>query len=309
MLTVEEFQNLAMAEVAQLVRASGPKVCVFIINGTRRWFMIEHARPGQTFASAYFEATSRQLVAICRMLFDHGLDTLLLPAFNPHLMARSDSYFKMMGEALPQLTDHPRFLDFYETYGVRVRFYGDYAQCLAGTPYTHLVDQFDQMAERTRAYNERRLFLGVCAHDATDTLAELAIRYYEEHGRPPDKRALVEMYYGEYVPPANLFISSGKLHASDMPLVSSGREQLYFTVAPAFYLDQAQLRAILYDYLFARSTRRAGYEAMQAEDWATLGRFYRANQGKTLGVGARQRAWGMWYPLPQVILPVGFETE
>ena len=39
------FHTLPRPEVARLVRAAGPKVCVFPINGTRRWFMLEHAPP------------------------------------------------------------------------------------------------------------------------------------------------------------------------------------------------------------------------------------------------------------------------
>ena len=36
------FQSLPTEKIAQLVRANGQKVCVFPINGTRRWFMLEH---------------------------------------------------------------------------------------------------------------------------------------------------------------------------------------------------------------------------------------------------------------------------
>jgi len=34
--------------------------------------------------------------------------------------------------------------------------------------------------------------------------------------------------------------------------------------------------------------------------------FYRANQGKTCGVGARRTPGGYWYPLPQVEIPYEF---
>ncbi len=298
----DSFMNLETAEIAQIVHDQGPEVCVFIINGTRRWFMLEHAPSQDNFAAAYFEATSKRLVELSQLLFDHGLNTLLLPAFNPHLMARGSRYLKMMGQILPQLTSHPRFLDFYRSYGVRVRFYGDHRQCLADTPYAHMSQQFDHLTDQTLAHDKHRLFFGICAHDASETLAALAIAYYQVHSRAPDKRSLVEMYYGEYIPPANIFISSGKPHASDMPLMTAGREQLYFSVAPAFYMDQSQLRAILYDYLYARTAKRADYESLQAEDWAKLRQFFQANQGKTLGVGAKKKEWGMWHPVPQVTM-------
>ncbi|WP_420628840.1 hypothetical protein [Candidatus Leptofilum sp.] len=305
----DTFLNLEMAEVAQIVQSRGLRVCAFIFNGTRRWFILEHAQPEEDFALAYLEATSKRLVELSQLLFDHGIQTLLLPAFNPQLMARGERYVKMMGEGLSQLTSHPRFLDFYEAYDVRVRFYGEHRQCLANTPYAHLSEQFDQVTARTLAHTKHQLLFGICAHDATETLAALAVRYYQEHGKIPDKQALVEMYYGEYIPPANLFIGSGKLHASDMPLMTVGKEQLYFCVAPAFYLDQVQLRTIFYDYLYARTAKRVNYEALQPEDWMALRQFFQANQGKTLGVGARNKEWDMWHPTPQVTLPEGFLEE
>ena len=301
----DTFLNLETAEIAKIVQTEGPQVCAFIFNGTRRWFMLEHAQPEEDFALAYLEATTKRLVELCQLLFDHGINTLLLPTFNPHLMARGERYLKMMGEGISQLTNHPLFLNFYEAYQVRVRFYGDHRQCLAETPYAHLSEQFDEITGQTLTHNKHRLFFGVCAHDATDTLAALAVHYYQKHGQIPNKEALVEMYYGEYIPPAGLFISSGKLHASDMPLMTSGQEQLYFTVAPSFYLEQSQLRAIFYDYLFARTAKRVDYETLQPEDWATLRQFFKANLGKTLGVGVRNHEWDMWYPVPQVTLPEG----
>ena len=305
-MDIQTFQNLPTTAISQIVETQGPEVCVFIVNGTRRWFMLEHAPSPDNFAAAYFEATSKRLVELCQLLFDHGLKTLLLPAFNPHLMARGSHYLKMMGEALPQLTSHPRFLDLYRSYEVRVRFYGDHRQCLADTPYAHMSQKFDNLTAQTLAHDKHHLFFGVCAHDASETLAALAIAYYQVHGQTPDKRTLVEMYYGEYIPPANIFISSGKPHASDMPLMTAGKEQLYFSVAPAFYMDQSQLRAILYDYLYTRTVKRSDYEALQSEDWAKLREFFQANLGKTLGVGAKKKAWDMWHPLPQVTIPDEF---
>jgi len=64
MIPFESFLQLPTDEVAALVRATGRKVCVFPVNGTRRWFMLEHSEKiGDDFFEAY-----RQLRAI---LYDH----------------------------------------------------------------------------------------------------------------------------------------------------------------------------------------------------------------------------------------------
>ena len=154
---------------------------------------------------------------------------------------------------------------------------------------------------QTRSYDRYRLFFGVCAHDATETMARLAIQYHSQHGCVPDKRSLVEMYYGEYVEPVDLFVGFDKLCVFDMPLVATGNTDLYFTVSPSPYLSERQLRDILYDHLYSRRDGEPNYVAMGPDDWTWMKGFYTANLDRTLGVGMKQGR--TWYPLLQVELP------
>jgi tuberculosinol/isotuberculosinol synthase len=119
----------------------------------------------------------------------------------------------------------------------------------------------------------------------------------------PDKRTLVELYYGEYVERADLFIGFDRFTVFDMPLIATGEEDLYFTVCPSLYLSEGQLRGILYDHVYARRGGEPDYSAMSAQDWAYMREFYRANMARTMGVGVKQEPSGIWYPLPQVEMP------
>ncbi len=304
-MTLREFESLPTAEIARLVRQAGPKVCVFPINGTRRWFMLEYPpQEGEDFVQKYLDLAMQHHIETYKLFFDHGVDTLLTPVFGPDLLERGEAYLAMAAEGLERLATHPAFLRFYDEYRVRVRFYGDYRNYFGPTPYAYLADRFDAVTERTLAHDRYRLFFGVFANDATETVAELSVRYYQEQGRIPDRRTLVTLYYGEYVEPVDLFIGFDKFAAFDMPLLALGEEDLYFTVCPSLYITARQLRAILYDHLYARRGE-PDYEAMTAEDWAWMGEFYRLNRERTLGLGMRQGQAGIWYPLPQVQLPTG----
>lgn len=306
-MNAETFQNLPRTEIARLVRLNGPRVCVFPVNGTRRWFILEHQPQGQTdLMAAYVDVMERRQIELCQLFFDHGVHTLLMPIFGPDLFERGEGYMQMMAEGLTRLASHPDFVSFYQAYGVRVRFYGDYRKYLDQTAYQYLMDLFEQVTAQTASHDRHRLFFGICAHDASESVAELAISYHTRHGRTPDKRTLVEMYYGEYVPGVDLFIGFDKFSTFDMPLVATGNEDLYFTVSPSPYLTERQLRDILYDHLYARPGGEADYLDLAPEDWALMRGFYHANLGKTLGVGARQKRGCYWYPLPAVHLPDGF---
>jgi tuberculosinol/isotuberculosinol synthase len=300
-MDAETFYDLPRAELARLVRAAGLKVLVLPVNGTRRWFMLEH--PGDTGRDMsrrfeeYRDITLRKYVELFKLVFDQGIQTLLTPEFGAELLSRGETYARLATAGLASLATYPAFLEFYDAYQVRVRFYGDYRRIFGQTPYAYLIDLFDGVTQRTLSYDRHRLFYGICANDATETVAELAVQYFARQNRAPDRRTIVKLYYGEFVDPVDLFIGFDKFSAFDMPLLALGTEDLYFTVAPSLYMTERQLREILYDHLYTR--RLDG-----SENWRAMEAFYRKNAGRTLGVG-RQRE-GFWYPAPQVDLPPGF---
>jgi hypothetical protein len=296
MMNRETFQSLSRDKVAQLVREAGSKVCVFPPKGTRRWFMLEYpAVSREGFAAVYLDVALKRSIELYQLIFAHGVHTLLVPLFDKLLMERGEAYMQMAVDALTRLATHADFLDFYEAYKVRVRFYGHHREFLGSTPYAYLSDLFDQVTAQTLAHDQNRLFFGVCPHNTVEATAALVARYYGEHGRVPDRRTLVERYYGEYVAPVDLFIGFGKLRTFGAPLLTTGREDLYFTVSPSLYLTERQLRDILYDHLYARIRTKAD---LQPDDWALMRDFYQANVGRTLGIG--QQNGSVWRPLPQV---------
>jgi tuberculosinol/isotuberculosinol synthase len=279
-------------------------VCAFPINGTRRWFLLGHGAAGsEDWLQAYMEAAGRRHVELYGLLFDHGVRTLLTPIFGPDLLERGDDYTRVFIDGLARLATHPDFVDFYDERRVRVRFYGDYRQFFRPTPHAYLSELFDEAMGRTERHTGYRLFFGVCAHDPAETIVQMAVDYYAQHGCVPDKRKLVELYYGGVVGGVDFFIGFDKFCVFDIPLLVTGSEDLYFTVCPSPYLNERQLRGILYDHLYSRSRGEPEYEAMTTEDWDVMKQFYEANQGQTLGVGARRGE--VWYPLAQVRLPEG----
>lgn len=300
------FLDLPVEEVARLVHAAGTRVAVFPINGTRRWFMIEHRDDAEAgFSSTYLHVIVQRHVDLYRQFFDCGIDTLLTPAFGPDLVERGETYMEMVAEGLTHLATHPVFLGFFEEYQVRVRFYGEYERFFRGTRHAHLLDTFREVMARTADNDRFRLLFGICAGDATESIATLAVRYYREHGLVPDRDTLVELYYGEQIAPVSLFIGFDKPCVFDMPIIATGNEDLYFTVSPSFYLTERHLRMILYDHLYSRRNE-PDYGAMTCDDWDMMRDYYQVNRERTLGVGVRHEPSDFWYPLPQVELPTRF---
>ena len=296
MISFEHFLQLPTNEIAALVRANGQKLCVFPVNGTRRWFMLEHAESiREDFFEAYMDRSIQNHVHLCAMLFDHGIDILLAPVFGRELMRRGDEYTQRVGvDGLVRTATDPTYRRFFEEYNVRVRFYGDYRDVLTGTPYEYALNAMYDVMEKTKHHKDFRLFFGVFADEVTETISRLSVEHYLAQGSIPDKQTLIRRYYGEELPPVDLFIGFDKFSAFDMPLLSTGEEDLYFSFSPSPYMTQHQLRAILYDHLYVRSTPEPDYTQMSPHELSWLRDYYRKNQDHAFGVG--QLKYNLWIP-------------
>lgn len=296
MIPFERFLQLPTEEVSKLVQAAGHKVCVFPVNGTRRWFMLEHGEKiGNDFFGAYMDESIKNHVDLCAMLFDHGVQTILAPVFGRELMHRGDEYTKRVGmDGLVRTATDKCYRDFFEKYNVRVRFYGDYRDVLTGTPYEYALKSMYELTEATKHNKTVNLYFGVFADEVTETIARLSVEHYLAQGSIPDKETLVRKYYGEDLPPVSLFIGFDKFSVFDMPLLSTGAEDLYFAVSPSPYMTEHQLRAILYDHMYVRPMPEPDYTKLSNEELDWLREYYRRNKDYVFGVGKLK--FNLWFP-------------
>lgn len=296
MIPLEDFLQLSDQKIAALVRASGPKVCVFPVNGTRRWFLLEHAdQVRDDFFEAYMNVSIQNHVELCAMLFDHGIDIILAPVFGRELMRRGDEYTQRVGiDGLVRTSTDQQYRQFFQKYDVRVYFYGDYRDILSGTPYEYALSSMYEAAEATKDNKSFRLFFGVFADEATETISRLSVEHYLAQGSIPDKQTLIRKYYGEELPPVSLFIGFDKFSVFDMPLLGTGAEDLYFSLSPSPYMTQYQLRAILYDHLYIRPTPEPDYTKLAKDELDWLREYYRRNKDHAFGVGKLK--FDLWIP-------------
>ncbi|HEX2996314.1 MAG TPA: hypothetical protein VHP14_15925 [Anaerolineales bacterium] len=296
MIPFERFLQLSTDEVAALVRAAGPKVCVFPMNGTRRWFVLEHAEKIENdFFGAYVRAISQNQIELFSMMFDHGIEILLSPIFGRELLNRGDEYTRRVGmDGLAGIITDKDYLEFFARYSVKVRFYGDYRELLTGTPYENTFKSMCQVMEATKQNTGPHLFFGVFADQVTETTARLAVEHYQVEGSVPDKQALIRRYYGEDLPPVSLFIGFDKFSVFDMPLLTTGEEDLYFSLSPSPYMTQDQLRAILYDHLYVRRTPEPDYTKLPDNELSWLRDYYHKNKDDAFGVGKLK--FNLWIP-------------
>jgi hypothetical protein len=293
MIPLERFLQLPTAEVAARVRASGLKVCVFPFNGTRRWFLLEHSHENEReLAKSYVEETIRGYIRLYKLLFEHGIETVVAPVFGTDILERGEEYMLAIGEHLKLFGDHPEFISFYKDYDIRVRFYGDYRKEFERC-YPQITQSFDQVTERTRRYEKHRLFYGVFANDATQSIAELSVQFYKTHNKPPNSAELIQLYYGEQIEKVDLFIGFERFTVFDYPLLNTGEESLYFTVAPSLYMTETLLRKILFDHMYLRPLPEPDYGTISQGDLEAMRRAYQEGCDHAFGIGVVED--GIWY--------------
>lgn len=303
---LRRFLELSEGEVATLVRASGrARVCGFPINGTRRWFALEHGPDGG--GSDYLAALGRRSLELWRLFFDHGIESLVAPIFGPELLDRGEDYHELLVQMLePGLAwffRTPEVLEIYERYQIRVSVFGDTDTLFARLPQLrHLQEGLRKLCEDTSHHDRHRLLIGLYAHDSSTAIARIGVELFQALGRLPTRAEIVERYMGQPVGPLDLFIGFNHPTFFDMSLLNVGQEDLYFTICPSPYLDAITLRRILYDRLYARRISES-YVGMSQESLAEMRAFYAANRHSVLGLGRASDDGTAWYPLPQVRLP------
>jgi hypothetical protein len=311
LLDLHTFLDLPASEIARLANREKRRTCVFPINGTRRWYLLERSRSAaplpvseEAYLRDYMDRSAENHRQLYRLLFEHGIHTLLTSLFGASLLQRGDTYISIgLNYGLAQIARDPAFRQLFDELGVRVRFYGDFRRVFPKLGYGHLLDLLDEVTEATSRHDRHLLLYGLCADDPVDSIARLSIEYFQAHGRPPTRQELVTLYYGESVEPVDLFIGFDKFCVFDMPLLATGEEDLYFTVSPSPYLSARQLRLILYDHLYSRRISESDYVGLSAETLEALRQLYELNAESVLGVGRQDPRGSFWYPLPQVKLP------
>ncbi len=292
--SLQEFIDLPTKEVSEIVRSSGTKVCVFPFNGTRRWFLMEHGSQHEDYALAYLSETTRGYIRLYKMLFDHGIETVVAPIFGGEILDRGEPYLGQAIKGMGWLTGHADFMSLYEDFDVRVHFYGEYKKrLLAVITGSSLLELFENITLETSSHSQHRLFYGVFAEDATEEIASISILWHEAHGTHPTRKELIESYYGEYLEKADLFIGFERFTTFDFPMLGWGNESLYFTVAPSLYLTTTALRKILYDHIYLRPLPDLDYSAVSDDDIIAIRNNYLARRDSVFGVGHLEN--GVWF--------------
>ncbi|MBA3389711.1 MAG: hypothetical protein H0U02_10190 [Rubrobacter sp.] len=294
-LSLNECLSWPRRWVARWVSAQPqPLVVGWPFNGTRRWYLLQ--RRSDPAVGDYVTAVIRRQAEQHRLVFEHGASVILAPCFGYELLSRGEEYTRTVLGGLLKLGDDAVNREMFEN-GVRLRFYGDYEEVLDTPEFRPLLGACEDLTAAPASGDGPLLLIGLFADAPHERLARLSVEFARQWHRPPNRRELIEGYYGVHVPDLSLYLGFSQPALFDVPLITTGAEDLYATLTPSPELTEWQWREILYDHLVLRRAPDADYEMLPEEALERLARYNETHREATLGVGRIDSLTGMWNPV------------
>lgn len=297
-IELKDFQFFSKNEISEVVKKSGkPQNVAIMIDGTRRLLKVEpgHNDDAWLYDQSHITALMHKSVQAADDLFDMGIEVVTGPLASYGNMQRDNFIPTGLERLLDPLLDNFS-LQILEKHNATVHFYGDLSLIHNHhlgkqiERYLHFFNQLNQ----TRDNPTKRILVGLGFTTDRDTvqIAHQAISLYGKTGQYPTQEDLIEAYFGISVPPIDIFIRTNEFKASGglTPLLINHDTQFYFPSSPGLIsINENNLKAILYDYLFNRNLSGGHYNhapITQIEATA-IKDFYTSSQDHIAGVGKR----------------------
>lgn len=277
--TLEEFLAAPIAEVREVA----PATMIIGAGGTRRQAVLNGI---SSHSEEYPEWTRRQMVACFNLIFRHGVQHLVTPTLVAgHAAEITPGYRDKLMAWTARSLSGPAALADYARYGWRVRLLGHES-------WPELEPVAAQVAEATETNSGPTVWFSV-ASSREQTWARILHLAVER--QITDLAALIEVVYGEPIPPATLYLGTGKPQVEDslIPPLLAGKMECYWRQHLGYDLDEKTLRTILYDFAYVRPTWRADKtgRAEQVQQYAAVWK-----DPAIVGLGVRFGPF--WYPAP-----------
>ena len=275
----EEFNALPKSHISAHV----PETVIYNVSGSRRAAALI-GKP--TAGDGYLIWSHRQMIRCLKILFDHGVKNVLMPAVTPGLFKETTENYR---EHLWRWIDwgfasDETLAEFQElNWNVRIIF----SEFIPELGHTH--ERLNQIEMK-----EGRPNLWVSVASSHNQMMEWMLQKIQLHGPVANTTDAIKLLYGADIPPAKLFLDFGKpIVSSDVvPPFLTGIMNCYWSQQPGYSLTCESFRKILYDYLYVRKTWQSDKSDRTVnvlndkDQWEQL---------KIIGLGKKLGPY--WYPI------------
>ena len=273
-----EFNSLSSSEIARFT----PKTIMYNTSGSRRSAALAGITPE---GDEYVAWNRKGMMSRLKMLFDHGVENILKPVVTPSMFSeKTENYSEHLWRWIDWAFASDEVLAEFADLGWNVKII--FSEFMPELKHAH--DKLNSIEYREGGPN-----LWVIVNPKHNQFNEWMLEKIQRCGPVANSKEAIELLYGRYIPPAQLYLDFGKLIISPdiVPPFLKGVMDCYWTQQPGYRLTQENFRRILYDSLYTRKTwkedkRGRALEAVKMrEDW---------EGDKVVGIGKRIEPY--WYP-------------
>ena len=272
-----------LAAPLEEVRRVAPATMILGTGGTRRRAVLAGISP---HSHEYADFTRQEMLRCFDLIFSHGVRHLISAMLVAgHAAETTPGYREYLTRWVAEGLAGPQALEDYARRGWRVRIIGTES-------WPELEPAAERLLTATSTNDGPTLWASVAS--STQASWQRLLQTAITHGIT-DRAELVRALYGEDIPPATLYLGSGKPQVDDslIPPLLVGKMECYWRQHLGYDLDEPALRTILYDFAYIRPTWRADKSGraetihLYAAAWKTPA---------ILGLGTRLGPF--WYPAP-----------
>lgn len=287
--SLQEFLAAPIAEVAKVA----PATVVYGVGGTRRHAAFEDIEP---WSDHYVQWARASPVSRAELLFRHAIRNLIVIALTPGNLKEVDRYRAQLFDRAKWVIAGNEALADYQRLGWRVR--------LLGVEHVPELTATAALLQEATAAQSTHTFYWSVVPDGESPWQQVLDAVHRSQART--RSEAVRALYGEDIPPATLYLAFGKpmISLEIIPPLLIGQIQCYWSQQPGYTLSETQLRTILYDYAYLRSTwreektERAKAAVLHRKAW---------EEGPILGLGMHLGPF--WYPAPMSSPAWSTDTE
>lgn len=275
MISWDDFKNKSLSDCV----AIAPSTLVLANGGTRRRALL-----ADVTSENYPEWSRNEMFSMLKMFFDSGVQNIFCVIFSETNAAEvSVNYREHMSSWVAEMLPRNDALDFYNQEGWRVHL------DVLGWSGLSIASK---TLEQTQKNSGPGLWFTMIS--SPEDHWQRLVSTIGELDQPPDRTTLIRSIYGEDIPPASMYIGSGKpqLMPSLINPLLIGSLACYWPQHLGYSLDQLSWKKILYDYAYLRPTWVA--DKSKRTELATTYRSAWEDDPPLIGVG--QRLGPFWFP-------------
>jgi undecaprenyl pyrophosphate synthase len=292
-------------ETARFVLENGgPRVVTLVDDGTRRTGLISYRMnlSQEEFMIKLNRRLARPFMDVYERIFAQGADHVFTPAMTHARFALDSNYQRQILAYSNEVFSGEFWREWFHQQKIHCRIYGD-REMLQEQGYAKTLEYADDLERETRAYS-KSLWLGFACSQSIEQI-RITEREVLKGGRTHDQHPmqygypdLIRSYYGEDVPPVDVFIRPCECRLSEtMPPFLGEYAECYFTPIPTTEMKGDWYRKVIYDFMFVRRRTfgaKSYRENLEPEALAYLRGYYEKNASTVLGLGHRVGGFWLW---------------